>query len=136
MKNNKIFYFNIELQVKTLTNENTLNLNTYNLFSQIMWFHSIRMKEPWIANPWHSSFKSLTFFAWQVVEEPDPISLGVCGVGQPPQGLKRKAETLLGSLPEPGQVLQQKDDDGRGGRYKIRVNDFVFAPALLNFFKN
>jgi len=54
-------------------------------------------------------------------EEPDPVSLGVCGVGQPPQGLKRKAETPLGSPPEPGQVLQQQDDDGRGARYKIRV---------------
>lgn len=61
----------------------------------------------------------------QVDEEPDPISLGVCGVGQPPQGLKRKAETPLGSPPEPGQVLQQQDDDGRGGRYKIRVNDWT-----------
>lgn len=61
----------------------------------------------------------------QVDEEPDPISLGVCGVGQPPQGLKRKVETPLGSPPEPGQVLQQQDDDGRGGRYKIRVNDWT-----------
>lgn len=57
----------------------------------------------------------------QVDEEPDPVSLGVCGVGQPPQGLKRKAETPLGSPPEPGQVLQQQDDDARGGRFKIRV---------------
>lgn len=57
----------------------------------------------------------------QVDEEPDPISLGVCGVGQPPQGLKRKVETPLGSPPEPGQVLQQQDDEGRAGRYKIRV---------------
>lgn len=56
-------------------------------------------------------------------EEPDPISLGVCGVGQPPLGLKRKAETPLGSPPEPGQVLQQQDDDARGGRYKIKVKD-------------
>lgn len=61
----------------------------------------------------------------QVDEEPDPISLGVCGVGQPPQGLKRKVETPLGSPPEPGQVLQQQDDEGRGGRYKIRVNDWT-----------
>ncbi|XP_049585994.1 transcription initiation factor TFIID subunit 2 isoform X1 [Syngnathus scovelli] len=53
-------------------------------------------------------------------EEPDPISLGVCGVGQPPQGIKRKAETHLGSPPEPGQALQHQDDDGR--RYKIRFN--------------
>lgn len=60
-------------------------------------------------------------FVWQVDEEPDPISLGVCGVGQPPQGLKRKAETPLGSPPEPGQVLQQQEDDGRGSRFKIRV---------------
>lgn len=57
----------------------------------------------------------------QVDEEPDPVSLGVCGVGQPPQGLKRKAETPLGSPPEPGQVLQQQDDDARTGRFKIRV---------------
>lgn len=57
----------------------------------------------------------------QVDDEPDPVSLGVCGVGQPPQGLKRKADTPLGSPPEPGQVLQQQDDDGRGARYKIRV---------------
>lgn len=64
------------------------------------------------------------FFFFKVDEEPDPISLGVCGVGQPPQGLKRKAETPLGSPPEPGQVLQQQDDDGRGGRYKIRVRLF------------
>lgn len=56
-------------------------------------------------------------------EEPDPISLGVCGVGQPPQGLKRKAEALLGSPPEPGQVLQPQDDDGRAARYKIRVRN-------------
>lgn len=59
--------------------------------------------------------------ALQVDEEPDPVSLGVCGVGQPPQGLKRKAETPLGSPPEPGQVLQQQDDDARTGRFKIRV---------------
>lgn len=58
-------------------------------------------------------------------EEPDPISLGVCGVGQPFQGLKRKAEIPLGSPPEPGQVLQQQDDDGRGGRYKIRVKHII-----------
>ncbi|MEQ2214879.1 hypothetical protein XENOCAPTIV_022764, partial [Xenoophorus captivus] len=58
----------------------------------------------------------------QVDEEPDPVSLGVCGVGQPPQGLKRKAETPLGSPPEPGQILQHQDDDGRAGRYKIRVS--------------
>ncbi|KAJ0065829.1 hypothetical protein NL108_000053, partial [Boleophthalmus pectinirostris] len=57
-----------------------------------------------------------------VDEEPDPVSLGVCGVGQPPPGLKRKAETPLGSPPEPGQVLQPQDDDARGGRFKIRFN--------------
>lgn len=61
------------------------------------------------------------FFSWQDDEEPDPISLGVCGVGQPPQGIKRKAETQLGSPPEPTQALQHQDDDGRIGRYKIRV---------------
>lgn len=64
------------------------------------------------------------FCVTQVDEEPDPISLGVCGVGQPPQGLKRKVETPLGSPPEPGQVLQQQDDDGRAGRFKIRVSGF------------
>lgn len=73
-------------------------------------------------------------------EEPDPISLGVCGVGQPPQGLKRKADTPLGSPPEPGQILQQQDDDARGGRYKIRVTDcsgvtfdlsFLFSTLML-----
>lgn len=63
----------------------------------------------------------MTVFTLQVDEEPDPVSLGVCGVGQPPQGLKRKAETPLGSPPEPGQVLQQQDDDTRTGRFKIRV---------------
>lgn len=76
-------------------------------------------------------------------EEPDPVSLGVCGVGQPPQGLKRKAETPLGSPPEPGQVLQQQDDDARGGRYKIRVSTyvrmtlhpFVVSPLLTGFSK-
>lgn len=69
----------------------------------------------------------------QVDEEPDPISLGVCGVGQPPQGLKRKADTPLGSPPEPGQVLQQQDDDGRGARFKIRVThcpDMTFDLTL------
>ncbi|XP_061529597.1 transcription initiation factor TFIID subunit 2 isoform X1 [Phycodurus eques] len=55
-------------------------------------------------------------------EEPDPISLGVCGVGQPPQGIKRKSETQLGSPPELGQAVQHQDDDGRVGRYKIRFN--------------
>lgn len=63
----------------------------------------------------------------QVDEEPDPVSLGVCGVGQPPQGLKRKAETPLGSPPEPGQVLQQQDDDARTGRFKIRVRGGLVA---------
>ncbi|KAG7254546.1 hypothetical protein CRUP_014643, partial [Coryphaenoides rupestris] len=62
-------------------------------------------------------------------EPPDPISLGVCGVGQPPPSLKRKAETPLGSPPEPGQILQlqqqqqqqqQQDEDSSGRRYKIR----------------
>lgn len=67
----------------------------------------------------------MSFSVCQVDEEPDPISLGVCGVGQPPQGLKRKAETPLGSPPEPGQVLQQQEDDGRGGRYKIRVRNWT-----------
>ena len=66
----------------------------------------------------------------QVDEEPDPISLGVCGVGQPPLGLKRKAETPLGSPPEPGQVLQQQEDEGRAGRYKIRVKDLAFPPKV------
>ncbi|XP_061737606.1 transcription initiation factor TFIID subunit 2 isoform X2 [Nerophis ophidion] len=55
-------------------------------------------------------------------DEPDPISLGVCGVGQPPQGIKRKAETQLGSPPEPGQAVQHLEDDNRAGRYKIRFN--------------
>lgn len=70
---------------------------------------------------WNDLYWQSLFCMCQVDEEPDPISLGVCGVGQPPQGLKRKVETPLGSPPEPGQVLQQQDDDGRGGRYKIRV---------------
>jgi len=61
-----------------------------------------------------------------VDEEPDPMSLGVCGVG-----LKRKAETPLGSPPEPGQVLQQQEEDARGGRYKIRVSIQVFSCHVL-----
>jgi len=59
-------------------------------------------------------------------EPPDPVSLGVCGVGQPPPSLKRKAETPLGSPPEPGQILQQQqqqDEDSSGRRYKIRVQE-------------
>lgn len=67
---------------------------------------------------------------FEVDEEPDPVSLGVCGVGQPPLGLKRKAETPLGSPPEPGQILQHQEDDGRAGRYKIRVSSSsVLKPA-------
>lgn len=74
----------------------------------------------------------LSLCVCQVDEEPDPISLGVCGVGQPPQGLKRKAETPLGSPPEPGQILQQQDDDGRGaGRFKIRVTHLMTLNGLL-----
>lgn len=69
---------------------------------------------------------------YQVDEEPDPISLGVCGVGQPPQGLKRKVETPLGSPPEPGQILQQQEDDGRPGRYKIRVKE---CTLVKDYFK-
>lgn len=72
----------------------------------------------------------------QVEEEPDPVSLGVCGVGQPPQGLKRKAETPLGSPPEPGQILQQQEDEGRAGRYKIRVMGslYITFDLFMSFF--
>ena len=55
-------------------------------------------------------------------------------MGQPPLGLKRKAETPLGSPPEPGQVLQQQEDEGRAGRYKIRVKDLSFPPKVMKPF--
>lgn len=77
----------------------------------------------------------MTVFTLQVDEEPDPVSLGVCGVGQPPQGLKRKAETPLGSPPEPGQVLQQQDDDTRTGRFKIRVRGGGLLPGNHHLIK-
>lgn len=91
----------------------------------------VSLSFPWTkGKDWYSSvFVCLC----QVDEEPDPISLGVCGVGQPPQGLKRKAETPLGSPPEPGQVLQQQDDDGRGARFKIRVTVSLISLILVWF---
>ena len=46
---------------------------------------------------------------------------GGSGVALPPLGLKRKADTPLGSPPEPGQVLHPEEEVSRG-RHKIRVS--------------
>lgn len=44
----------------------------------------------------------------QLEEEHVVMEPALSGVAMAPQGLKRKAETPLGSSPEPGQVMQEE----------------------------